>query len=137
MTREWQGDPEPLRFDYESKNGTLLQLEERHSITAGQLRGAIKRGGWTRRNRRRVDRSALIEALYQALERQVMKLGRKLNPTDVKEVALLGSLARNLDKLMALEKADAAASRAGTAETAEMRDIRQKLAKRINELTKG
>jgi hypothetical protein len=137
MAIKWRGDEEALRSDYESKNGTLKQLHGRYRITPGQLRGLVKRGCWTRRNRRQVDRSALIEALYQALERQVMKLGRKLNPTELKEVALLGNLARNLDKLMALEKADAAASRAGAAETAEMRDIRQKLAKRINELTKG
>jgi hypothetical protein len=125
-----------VRDDYESKNGTLPQIYERHGITAGQFRGAFKRGKWSRRNRRQVDRSALIEALYRALEGQIMRLGSKAKPTDIKEVALLGNLARNLDKLIDLERADAA-GKSGTPETAEMRNIREKLAKRINELTKG
>ena len=125
-----------VRDDYESKNGTILQICERHGITYGRFRGAFLREKWSRRNRRQVDRSALIEALYRALEKQIMRLGSRTKPTDIKEVTLLGNLARNLDKLIDLEKADAA-GKSGTSETAEMRDIRQKLAKRINELTKG
>lgn len=65
-----------------------------------------------------------------------MRLGSKTRPTDAKEVTVLGNLARNLDKLIALEKADAT-GRSSAPETAEMREIREKLAKRIDELTKG
>lgn len=129
-------DWENVRSDYESKNGTILQICERHGITYGRFRGAFLRGQWSRRNRRQVDRSALIEELYRALERQIMRLGSRTRPTDITEVTLLGNLARNLDKLIDLEKADAA-GRSGAPETAEMLDIRKKLAERINALTKS
>lgn len=128
---DWDG----VRSDYESKNGTILQICERYGISYGLFRGESLRGGWVRRNRRRVDRSALIDALYRELERLIMKLGSRTSPPNEKEVTLLGNLARNLDKLIDLEKSDAS-GKAGTPETAEMREIRRKLAERINALTK-
>ncbi len=128
---DWGG----VRSDYESKNGTITQICGRYGITYGQFRGAFLREKWSRRNRRQVDRSALIEALYRELERLIMRLGSRTRPPDNKEVTLLGNLARNLDKLIDLDRADAA-GKSGTSETAEMRDIREKLAERINALTK-
>jgi len=125
-----------VRSDYEAKNGTISQICERHGISYGQFRGVFTREQWRRRNRRPVDRSALIEALYREFERIIMRLGSRAKPPDVKEVTLLGNLARGLGNLMDLDKADAA-GKAGTPETAEMREIRMKLAERINALTKG
>ena len=51
-------------------------------------------------------------------------------------MAVLNKLATSLEKLIAMDKAEAG-NKAAETETREMRDIRVKLAKRINALTKG
>lgn len=85
---------------------------------------------------RSVTRSALIKRLFRLLERQIAQLETNMTDPGDKEVAVLGNLTRNLEKLIELDLKEK--SRSGkTAKRTDMDTLRQKLADRIEQLRKA
>ena len=79
------------------------------------------------------DRVALIKRLFRVLEQQIRQLETDMASPGAKEVTLLGTITRNLEKLIDLDqkeherKPDKKRSR-------ELDELRQKLADRIEHL---
>jgi hypothetical protein len=81
---------------------------------------------------RTVERGTLVMAMMRVLARQITILERQMTGTIDKEATLLGTMAKTLEKLMELEKADAAQRPAQK----DLTELRNKVAKRIEQLTR-
>lgn len=126
-----------IRSDYESATLTLNTICQNHALSLRELLARAKTSGWRRDGADAIDRRILINKLLGLLERQIEQLDvSTVTPTSDKDVAVLNKLAASLEKLIAMEKAETSGTRADE-ETDEVRDIRIKLAKRIDALTKG
>lgn len=114
---------------------TLAGIATRHGKAAEDILLHAQKNKWPSRPEG-IDRLILIRRLLALLERQIEHLG-KMTKTESgeKEAATLGRLTQNLGRLIALTRAEAQGPE-DQVETAEMREIRNKLAERINALTK-
>lgn len=82
---------------------------------------------------RRISRADLIRRLYRLLERQIAHMETQMTDPGDKEVAVLGNLTRNLEKLIELDQKEK--GRRGTRKgRADIDALRQKLSRRIAEL---
>lgn len=126
----------PIRIDYEARGLTLNAVSEKHGVPLDRLQDHARKAKWQRDDSDVTDRRILINQLLALLERQIKQVNDEMKTTGEKEVAVLNKLATSLEKLIAMDKAEAS-QKAGGTETREMADIRIKLAKRINALTKG
>jgi len=134
MPREIERDWALIRAEYESGEGTVQALLERHGILAPTLYTRLGREGWTlRKSLRATGRPALIARLAKLLERQITHLEKNMKGNDDKEVALLGNMAKTLEKLIDLDRKQEADTGAEPRD-AEMSDIRHKLVARIERL---
>jgi hypothetical protein len=128
-----------IRADYESHEMTRAAICRRHGITMAALRERTRFARWGEADYAAIDRRILVDRTMALLERHIEHLetlmekeeGREMD----RETVLLGNISRNLDKLIDLDRAQAP-GRESKAETAEMRDLRQKLADRIDALVK-
>jgi hypothetical protein len=68
----------------------------------------------------------------RVLARQIQLLGKQMNGPIDKQATLLGTMAKTLEKLMELEKSDAAQRPAQK----DLTDLRNKVAKRMEQLTR-
>lgn len=130
---------------YENSSRSLAEL----SVTFGVSRSAIlwraKRDGWKRRYRvGNVQRPTIIKRLFRMLEMQVVHLETEMDEmikTDTRsgerEMQLLGKLAGNLEKLVKLDTAASGPSKRRERTAKEIADMRNKLARRLEELKRG
>jgi hypothetical protein len=133
-TAKSEPDWEAVRADYEDSILTLPAIYERHGITLAQVRVARRQFGWRPRNRPSPPlRTDLIDRLFKILKRQIRHMETEKTAGGDKEAALLGSLARNLEKLIALQDAEKG-TRTNANKAAEMADLRKRLVQRIGEL---
>jgi hypothetical protein len=135
--------PEPdwaaIRADYQSHEMTRAAICRKHRITMATLRKHTSRVRWGEGDYDAIDRRIIVDRTMALLELQIEHLettmkqgkGRAMD----KETVLLGNISRNLDKLIELDRAQAP-GRENKAETAEMQDMRKKLAQRIDALVK-
>ena len=128
-----------IRIDYETDPATMKALAERHGVGLWMIQYRARRDGWASRHRVPLsDRARLIGRMMTVLERHISKLEKETemkDPTE-KEVALLGTMARTLDKLISLEKANK--SKEGKATPSrDMAVLRTKLSQRIDRLKGG
>ena len=79
------------------------------------------------------ERAALIGRLFHVLERQVVHMEDNMDDCGEKEVALLGTIARNLDKLIDIEQ-KAQAQEPDRRRSKKLDQLRQKLSERISRL---
>lgn len=126
----------PIRVDFEGRGMTRNGICEKYGISMDLLLGHANASKWQRDQPELLDRRILINQLLALLERQIKQVNEAMTSTGEKEVAVLTKLAASLEKLIAMDKAEAGHKGEET-ETREMRDIRIKLAKRIDALTKG
>jgi len=130
---DWDG----VRSAFEGGDATLNAMAARFGTTVGAIAERARRNKWKGVPRaEETDRRLLVRGLMWALEQRIDLMGESLRTGNDKEAALLGNLARTLEKLIDLDKREAS-YKGGDIETAEMRDIRIKLEKRIDALTKG
>lgn len=131
-------DREAVRADYEGLVLSVNQICTSHRITRGRLSAMIKQGGWTpRRPKAGASSARLIARMFKVLEQQVTKMEADMKLSDGKEIVLIGSMARTLGKLIEL---DARRSKPGPrrrAATKSMMELREKVAKRIEQLNQG
>jgi hypothetical protein len=135
-------DWEIARVAYETELDTSLDvIAARFGMTRATLSWRAERELWLRRETgRMVGRPQIINRMLRVLERQLLdlendmtELRRAKTRSGEKEVALLGKLAGNLDKLMGLEKT-ANEGRSEKRQTRDMAVLRNKLARRIEQL---
>ena len=121
-----------IRRDYEDGKGTIADLCDRHHIAEWQFRYRREREKWRLRKSRRVDVGGLIGRLLGVLDTQLAALEKTEMPEPIdKQAALLGTMAKTLEKLMELESAEQARK---PQEKKEMSELRNKLAERIAKL---
>lgn len=121
-----------VRANYESLEGTVKGICERHGITQSQLRRRRAQEGWKSRGERRVQQSTLIAVMFRVLYRQVLNLEKQMgDESSEKHAILLGTLAKTAEKLQELGKT---ASSAGSSDRKDIRDLRAKIATRIEQL---
>jgi hypothetical protein len=85
---------------------------------------------------RAIDRGAIIGRMFRLLDRQIIQLEHDMTSTGEKEVAVLGKLASTLEKLIDIDNAETAGQPA-RGPGKDMRDLRNKLAARIEQLKRG
>lgn len=125
-----------IRVDYEANIETVKAIALRHAISEPAIQYHVGREGWIRRQSvRNTERPALIERMAKMLERQIAHLEKNMTPGDEKEVALLGTMARSLEKLMDLDRKGVGKA-PDKKRDREIGELRQKLAARIDQLRK-
>jgi hypothetical protein len=128
-----------IRADYESLTMTRLTICTKHGISKAELLDRARKARWEIPGYDAVERRILIDRVMVILERQIEFAEKKLEEKEDrqvdKEAVLLGNIARNLEKLIDLDKAQQP-GREVKAETAEMQDMRRQLAGRIDALVK-
>ena len=121
-----------VQLEYEE--GKLLNkvICERHDITRSQLRYRREQYGWVIYRARKIDRPALIGRMLKVFDKQLRKLEKSdVNNAD-KEIGLLGTATKTLEKLLEIQDAE----QPKPAERRDMADLRDKLAERIDQLKK-
>ena len=115
-----------------SNVGTISAICARFGVTKSQLERRYRKERWVSRQAKLVDRrGSTRERLFSVLERQVSKLANEAGTTlGEKEAQQLTELIKNFDKLASME---AAATTGGPAQKKDMADLRDKLAKRIDQ----
>lgn len=127
--RDWAA----IRHAYEHGDGSLAQIRARFGVTKGSMEYRARRDRWIPRQATQANsRSALLARMFKVLDGQVQKLERRADDLlSDKEATQLGEMARAMEKMVAIEAADA--TKGDPVVKKDMRDIRDKLAKRIDE----
>jgi hypothetical protein len=125
-----------VRHGYEVGRMTIKALCTKYGVTADAIQQERERSGWRRRRIATPNRSSLINRMFRLLDRQITQLEETMAKSGDKEVAVLGNLARTLEKLIEIDDAEQP-KRSTKAHSKDMQDIRRKLEKRIDDLTKG
>lgn len=120
-----------VQLDYETNNGTLAEICQRHGVTIAQMRTRRERQGWQLRNDWNLRVAPLITRMMRVLDGQVRELEKQMTEPVDKNVALLGTMTKTLEKLIELQEAQRAQK---PAQRKEVSDIRNKLAARIEQL---
>ncbi len=112
-------------------------MGERHGVTVDHIIKRAKADCWTMRRKPSLSRSQVISRMFGVLAAQIQELEAKMadekrTGPDDKEAALLSTLARTLEKLIALERGEKG-QRADRAQR-DIRALREKLAQRIDQL---
>lgn len=125
-----------IRVAYEAKEKPVDAIAAEFSVQRSAIYNRARRDGWqARKPNKPASRQNLIARLSAMLESQIAHLETTMTPGDDKEIALLGTMARTLEKLIELDKKDERAKPAA-ARDREMTAMRKKLAARINDLKK-
>lgn len=127
-----------VRTDYEDLTLPITDLLAKHAISESTLYDRIRKQGWPNRQPAKpVTRTALIERLYRLLEGQIRQLETELRGAGDKQVALLGALTRNLEKLTEMERKERGEKARTPKRKADISALRAKLARRIDEINNG
>lgn len=135
-----------IRVAYEAGELSVTQIAASFGVSRSSLLWRAKRDLWKRRNKTQtgMDRPAIIKRLFRVLEMQVMHLELEMDEmtktethSGEREIELLGKLAANLDKLIKLETATARPEKDDGYTDQEVAEMRNKLAKRLDQLKRG
>lgn len=123
-----------VRAEYEGSADSIAAIARRHGVTPAAVSWRVTRDLWTKRyHSGRAERSTLVDRMFRVLDRQIMQLEKQMTDMGDKEAALLGTMARTLEKLMELD-AGAGGTKAKRSQSKDIKDLREKLAKRIDQL---
>ena len=128
-------DWEAVRAAVEAGEMTRFAICRKFRISRGELGRRIKANRWDVPERDdALDRSLLLDGLFWALERQIEHMGAAELVDATKEAAVLQRLASTLDDLVRLGDKNAGSAPRSARQTKEMAELRQKIARRIDEL---
>ncbi|WP_240232892.1 hypothetical protein [Devosia lacusdianchii] len=131
-SRDWVA----IRRAYEHGEETIREICVRFGVTKGSLENRYRKERWISRLANKANRQrSTLGRLFAVLERQVTKLANTSGETlGDKEAQQLTELIKNFDKIstIANEETKVDAPR----EKRDMRDIRDKLAKRIDQFNR-
>jgi hypothetical protein len=135
-----------IRAAYEAGEMAVVAIASTLGVTVSAIQYRARRDLWKRRFRTHTgaDRPTIIKRLFRVLEMQVMHLEAEMDDMTEKqtrsgerEIELLGKLAANLDKLTKLETATARPEKDDGYTDQEVAELRNKLAKRLDQLKRG
>lgn len=119
-----------IREEYERRHFVPAMICKRHGITLAQLRYCREVEGWLSARARVVRQDELVARMLKVLDKQVRRLEMaKDEPLD-KQANVLSAQVKTLDKLIEL---GAAQRNAEPASKRDVTDLRNKLAKRIEQ----
>ena len=130
---------------YEQTDEPIKSIAKRFGVSLSAIYHRAKRDLWLTRNRSSaVDRPLIIKRMFRLLELQVedlegrMKdLGKADDRAGEREMTLLGKLAGNLERLVKLDSTVSGNTVRRQRTAKEIADMRNKLALRLDELTRG
>jgi transposase-like protein len=133
QTQRQQIDWAAIRRAYELTDETIKDICQRFGITKSVFEGRWRKERWLSRQAANRDRhSSTRDRLFAVLERQVAKLANESGETlGDKEAQQLTELVKNFDKLGST-RSDVPEC-GGPAQKKDMRDLRDKLAKRLEQ----
>ncbi|HEV7344803.1 MAG TPA: hypothetical protein VGN60_04125 [Devosia sp.] len=125
----------PMRWDlvreeYETRQFMPAAICRRYGITAAQLRYRREAEGWLSARARIVRQEDLVAAMLKVLDKQVRRLEMAVNEPIDKQASVLSIHVKTLDKLIEL---GAARANVEPASQQDVTDLRNKLAKRIEQ----
>ena len=135
-----------IQVAYEAGELSVSEIAASFGISRSAMQWRAKRDLWKRRNKTQTstDRPSIIKRLFRVLEMQVMHLELEMDEmtktetrSGEREIELLGKLAANLDKLVKLETATARPEKDDGYTDQEVAEMRNKLAKRLDQLKRG
>ena len=123
-----------VRADYEARSKKVTDILQEYGIISDDLYARIECEDWRRRTKTHAPtRHTLILKLFRILERKIEQVETTMDQPLDKEVAILGNLTRNLEKLIELD--DVEKSRRGhRTKRADIDAMREKLVRRIEQL---
>ena len=119
-----------IRDEYEGRVFLPRVICKRYGITAAQLRYRREAEGWLSARARMVRREDLVARMLKVLDKQVRRLEVATDEPLDKQASVLGAQVKTLDKLIEL---GAAQRNAEPASKRDVTDLRNKLAKRIEQ----
>jgi len=123
-------DWDAIRLDYESRAFLPKDICRRYAVTDSQLRYRREREGWVGSRARVVRSSDLINRLFKILNKQVRLLENAVKDPIDKQVGALSATVKTFEKLVELSAAE---RNVKPVDKKDMRNLRDKLAKRIDQ----
>lgn len=126
--RDWA----TIRDAYENGNDTIATICATFEVTKGALEYRMRKDHWILRSARYASmRSLMVARIYRVLDRQVQWLETlELNQQSEKEARALSIIVKTLENLTDMQPTETAAP---PKQKKDMRDLRDKLAKRIDQ----
>lgn len=125
-----------VRRDYEAGILTRNAVAIKYDLPWAAVQMRAQTHKWERPYSDITDRRILIFKLLALLERQIDQVDEQMRTGAVGEVKVLTNMVRDLDKLIAIERAEAGEQERDV-QSKEMQDLQRKLERRINAITKG
>lgn len=126
-----------IRAAYEAREKKVIDIIVEYGVAQRVLYDRMRAEGWIRRSALRPStRAGLIGRMYRLLERQIRRLETGMDDFGEKEVTILGTLTRNLEKLIELDVREEGRDGKASSRT-DIETLRQKLAERIEKLRKS
>jgi hypothetical protein len=119
-----------IRQDYESRALQPKDIRLRYGISESQLRYRREQEGWVPVRLRAVRRSELIHRMFRILNKQICLLEKAMTDPIEKQANVLSTTVKTLEKLIAL---GASERNVKPVDKKDMRDLRDKLAKRLDQ----
>lgn len=119
-----------IREEYEGRLFLPQVICERHGVTPAQLRHRRQTEGWLSIRARIVRQDELVSRMMKVLDRQVRLLEAAVSEPIEKQAKVLASMVGTLDKLIDL---GAAKRNVEPPTRKDMADLREKLAKRLDQ----
>lgn len=119
-----------IREEYEGRLFLPKVICKRYGITSAQLRRRREVEGWLSARTRRVQKGDLVARMMKVLDRQIRQLETAVNEPIEKQVGALSASVKTLDSLIGM---GAATPNAEPASKKDVTDLRNKLAKRIEQ----
>ena len=114
----------------------MTDIYERHRITKGQFDAHRRRAGWAVRKKAPVNRERLVGRIFWLVNHQIATMEKQVDEGGQADAAVLNQLVGAIGRLMRFENASGKTAKPAR-ETAELRDIRDKLVRRIEELKRN
>ena len=96
----------------------------------------MRRAGWAVRNKAPVNRERLVGRIFWLVNHQIATMEKQVDEGGQADAAVLNQLVGAIGRLMRFENASGKTAKPAR-ETAELRDIRDKLVRRIEELKRN
>jgi len=119
-----------IRMDFEARTVPPRELCRRYAVTPAQLRYRREREGWVGSRVHLVKSSDLIHRMFKILNKQVRLLENAVKDPIDKQVGALGATVKTFEKLVELSAAE---RNVKPIAKKDMRNLRDKLAKRIDQ----
>lgn len=119
-----------IRIDFEARTFPPRELCRRHAVTPSQLRYRRERDGWVGNRVHLVKSSDLIHRMFKILNKQIRFLENDVKEPIDKRVSALSATVKTFEKLTELSAAE---RNVKPTNKKDMRDLRDKLAKRLDQ----